>query len=191
MLVSLEDIMPLEARYQTDGFTVLCDSKLLFYSSSGILKSEYNYNGEIPVYSLITDNYTFLAFPENVIGDTQRLLIFDSNGTQVAEKHVDGQIVRMQCLGNEIYILTSDSIVNMKINDNTQTAFAIEKNSIDLVTIDENTFFLCYPGYALTVDINSAFSSQNNEQATEEMTQPLTETQTDTSAGEAETAQEP
>jgi hypothetical protein len=108
-LVTLNDLMPVKARYQADGFTVVCDSKLLFYNNAGILQSEYSYNGEVPVYTLITDEYTFLAFSENVIGDTQRLLIFDSSGVQVAEKQVEGQIVRLECLGNKIFVLTSNS----------------------------------------------------------------------------------
>jgi hypothetical protein len=150
--------MPVKARYQADGFTVVCDSKLLFYNNAGILQSEYSYNGEVPVYTLITDEYTFLAFSENVIGDTQRLLIFDSSGVQVAEKQVEGQIVRLECLGNKIFVLTSNSIIDIDIYSDSSATFAIEKNSIDLVSADDSTFFLCYPSYAVSVDITSAFS---------------------------------
>lgn len=180
-LVTLNNLMPVRARYVNGGFNVVCDSKLLFYNNSGILKSEYSYNGEIPVYSLITDDYTFLAFSENVIGDTQRLLIFDSNGAQVAEKRVEGQIVRLKCIGNEIYVLTSNSIIYMKIYGNASATYAIEKNSIDLVTANDSTFFLCYPSYAMSVDITTAFS------ATETAAQQVTEAQTETAVAAAET----
>jgi hypothetical protein len=86
LLITHNDIMPVSACYQADGFTVVCDSKLLFYNGEGILKNEYSFRGEIPVYSLISDEYTFLAFAENVIGDTQRLLIFNTDGKPIVIK---------------------------------------------------------------------------------------------------------
>lgn len=157
ILINLDDTMALRSHYSENGFTVLCDSKLLFYTNEGILKSEYSYKGEIPVYSLITDNYTFIAFSENVVGDAHRLLIFDSNGIQITEKKIDGQIIKLQCLENYFFALTSNSIIKMEINGISSAIYPIEKNSIDLIATDKNTLFLCYPSYAISVDILSAF----------------------------------
>ncbi len=157
ILINIDDTMPLRSHYSENGFTVLCDSKLLFYTNEGILKSEYNFKGEIPVYSLITDTYTFIAFSENVVGDEHRLLIFDSNGIQITEKKIDGQIVKLQCTDDYFFVLTSQNIIKMEINGESSAIYPIEKNSIDLVTADKNTFFLCYPSYAISVDIPSAF----------------------------------
>lgn len=157
VLIEHQDTMPLKASYTENGFTVLCDKRLLFYDDAGILTGEFDFNGEIPAYALITEKYTLVSFPENVVGDAQRLLIFDSEGKQAAEKKTEGRIIKLQCPGEYFYALTSDSIIRMGIGTGASEAFPIEKNSIDLIAADENTLFLCYPSYAVSVDIPSAF----------------------------------
>ena len=156
--ITHEDLMPLRAHYYEDGFTVLCDNKLLFYTDGGILKNQYGYNGDIPAYSLITDDYAFIAFSENVVGDAHRLLIFDSNGTQTDEKFIEGQIVKLLCVENNLFVLTATNIIKTEINGNSAVIYLIEKNSIDLIAADNNTLFLCYPSYAVSIDISSVFS---------------------------------
>jgi hypothetical protein len=106
---------------------------------------------------LISEEYTFLAFSENVIGDTQRLLIFNTDGKLIAQKEINGHIVRLQCLGNEVFILTSGNIFRMKIFGSESSSCPIEKNSIDLILTDAGLFYLCYPGYSLAVNISDAF----------------------------------
>lgn len=160
ILITHNDVMPVSARYQTDGFTVICDSKILFYGNDGSLRNEYSFRGEIPVYSYISDEYTFLAFEENIIGDTQRLLIFNTDGKLISQKLVDGHIRRLRCPGNEIFVLTSGNVYKMNIFSSASSSFAIEKNSIDLVVTDNDTLLLCYPGYSLTVSIKDIFDSR-------------------------------
>lgn len=157
VLIEHRDTLPLKASYTDRGFTVLCDKRLLFYDDAGILKGTFDFEGEIPVYSRITEKYTFVSFAENIVGNAQRLLIFDSEGQQTAEKRTEDRIIKLQCPGEYFYALTSDSIIRTGIGTGTSETYAIEKNSIDLITADENTLFLCYPGYAVSVDIPSAF----------------------------------
>lgn len=168
MLINLYNMMPLKAYYGKDGFTVLCDSKLLFYTNAGILKSEYSYGGDIPAYSLMTDSYTFIAFPENIVGDMHRILIFDSNGKQIAQKQLDGKIIKMQHIPqtdeNDFYVLTSNSIVKLGITNEYNKVYPIQKNSIDLIAADKDTLFLCYPSYAVTVHVSDSFPEEIQNQ---------------------------
>lgn len=168
VLITHEDLMPLRAHYYEDGFTVLCDNKLLFYTDGGILKNQYGYNGDIPAYSLITDDHAFIAFSENVVGDAHRLLIFDSNGIQTGEQTIDGQIIKLLCVENNLFVLTATNIIKTEMNGSSAETYPIEKNSIDLIAADNNTLFLCYPSYAVSINISSAFSKvQTTDAATE------------------------
>lgn len=151
---NFDSLLPLKADYNGGGFTVVCDAKALFFDSNGLYAAEYDYAGGVPDYSVISGGFTILGFPINVVGDAHRLVILDKNGEVAAEKRFNGQIIKILTIGNDVFVLTEEKILRFPVFSNAEASYAIEKNSIDLLTDGENILYLCFSGRAVTLEID-------------------------------------
>jgi len=152
--LKFDSVMPLTSGFnENNGFYVICDSKALFFDSNGLFIDEYDYGGKIPDFTVSNGNFTALSFPKNVVGDTHKIVILDHNASVISEKKVVGQIVKMVISGNDLFVLTEEKIIRLPIYSKAQASYAIEKNSIDLLALDKGTLFICFPNYAVTLDI--------------------------------------
>lgn len=158
----VEDMMPLEAAYNSGGFYLLGDSAVLFYDSGGALVSRYDFNGAVPSSVTMTDDYIFVAFQENVVGNSQLLHVFNTSGEEVALKHTDGEIIRLLCENGEIYVLTDSKILRMPVNGDSYAEFTAGGNSIDLILARSDTLYLCYSSYASAIGIGDALSYEQD-----------------------------
>ncbi len=81
--------MPLLAEGTGDGFTVIFDDAVRFYSATGELKSELSPGASGITYGDIGTASTLIVCPENSVGSRNRVIVFDKDGNVVYDKSVD------------------------------------------------------------------------------------------------------
>lgn len=83
--VNLTDTMPLQARFFGNTLVVLCDNGLYFYDKDGVPISAYALQGMTLEYADMSRSYVVLACSENALGSENRILVFDLEGTVLAD----------------------------------------------------------------------------------------------------------
>lgn len=160
----INDIIPISVKYNNlGGYNILCDNRLLFYNSDSQLINTYVYKNDIPYKGFLGEEYSYLIFSENLIGDNYNLIVFDKNSEKINEISFNGKAVKTLPYENYLFILTNDKIIRINILTGEIISYIVEKNAIDIVLMNDNTIMLCYQGKAVTVNIESAFSNNKND----------------------------
>ncbi|MBE6599572.1 MAG: hypothetical protein E7638_09035 [Ruminococcaceae bacterium] len=116
--VTIPHTMPLSVHFGESGFTVLCDSGLYFYDEAGTELSSYGLTGMTLEYADLSDRYTILTGCENALGSEHRVLVFEADGTLLADSILKERITgvsapHMEDEGTLAYVLTADNVLRL------------------------------------------------------------------------------
>ncbi|MBE6598077.1 MAG: hypothetical protein E7638_01395 [Ruminococcaceae bacterium] len=115
--ITLSRTMPLSVHFGEDGFTLLCDSGLYFYNEDGEAVSTHTLSGMTLEYADLSAEYTVLAASENALGSENRILVFDSNGTLLANDMLRERVTGVAASGEKddalAYVLTPDRVIRL------------------------------------------------------------------------------
>jgi len=157
------DAMPLAAAYnKNNGYTVLCDNRLLFYSEDGSLESEYGFGGRIPTSFDMSGEYTVISFNKNLVGYDNDIMVFNAEGKLVLNTIIEGRITRMRTDSGCLFVLLGNSLVRVDIENGKKDTLDIEKNCSDIVPVDESRFMLCYTEKTYVMYMDDAFGNSND-----------------------------
>ncbi len=161
--IRLNDIFPIEGKYNSDGFYVVCDSAMLFYTTDGTFRGRFSYGDNVPISCVMTDDYAFLVFSDGVVGDSHSVCVFDTSGNQVGHKTFSGQFVKLLYSNGNIFILTDSSIIRTELSTTRTSYYEPNGNCVDLTLARDDTLYLCYAGYAAAIDIEGVLGFDPSE----------------------------
>lgn len=161
--IRLNDIFPIESKYNSDGFYVVCDSAMYFYSGDGTFRGRFSYGDRTPLSCVMTDDYAFMVFADSVVGDSHSVYIFDTAGNQVGRKSFTGKFVRLLFNNGDIFILTDSHVIRTELSTSRTSYYAMNGSCVDLSLARDDTLYLCYAGYAASLDINGVLAYDPSE----------------------------
>ena len=143
---------PLSVEAMTDGFCVTTTAGMYFYTSDGAERGRYIHGGSIGMITVSKD-YAAFSVPENALGNENRIVILDGNGSVcynavIAEKisdisvGADGQAIR----------LSSGHAVMIDIAAGTERSREISASAKKLIATGGGTALLCTSSSAKTID---------------------------------------
>lgn len=158
VLLSLDGTYGINAGYHSDkSFTVICDSKILFYNNSGELTGSYNYtNSSIAAYQ-IADDYTAMVFHENIVGNNNEVILFDTSGKIIFQETFYGHVSSVTLKSTHAYIVFSDNIAEIDIAAKTSKTAGIEMGCINGMLKDDDSIIVCYSQHANTFTLTELF----------------------------------
>ena len=152
--LTTEGSLPLRTGYNSDGgYSVIYDDKIEFYDSEFVLRNTYSYPaGIIPLTAEICDDYTMIAYNENIVGDSIKILVFDSNGDIVLDINADGQAKKLRYDSDYIYVLFDGKLGKIDINKKTIQYYTTDRNAIELLVVNEKTVLVCFNDHTAKVN---------------------------------------
>ena len=136
--VSLEyaGMMPLRAEYTDDGrLFVLCDSALLIFKGEKEV-ARVDFDGLTPGCFAIEGNTVAVTFPTNAVGSESMLRVFNSEGKEICNEHINEKVSIVATDGIEsVYVICEANAVRVSLTNEKTKTEAIGERVIGAVAV--------------------------------------------------------
>lgn len=114
---NIGDCMPIAINCDRGSIHIVCEDRLVFLDNKGSVLKEKTYIDKLFKYALTKNNYIVTLFGEES-KYTSILIVYDSYGEEVAQMHFKEKIRNIDSDGNNIIVLTDNSVIccDMKLN---------------------------------------------------------------------------
>lgn len=152
--VSLGERLPLYCRYMIGGnLAVVCDSSFMIVSSEGNVLADVSLSPMTLSMFDVSDRLAAVVCSENVLGNTNRILVYNFDGVSVMDTAVDKRVssVTASDVHDGVYISYGSTVEYITKADARSVQFV---GSLVQVCEVEGRAVLCFPGGASSADFN-------------------------------------
>lgn len=98
---------------------VLTDKALRFYNGSFELLSEIKFDKETPKRYFFDDGYVAMTLSTQIVGNSTRLMVFDSSGNTILDNYFDGDVTRVRMTDDALLLMMKGklSVMNLKTGE--------------------------------------------------------------------------
>lgn len=162
---TLEGVFAVKAGYNSEGgYSIICDSKILFYDKDNKRLAAYSYDGLVPVNYLLSEKYTAIAFNKNIVGNDNDFIIFDNSGKSVYSGIISGKIYDIASDGIYVYVLLDNLIIRIDPQDGAVIPAEIEGSALNLLVKDMYTLIVCYNQKSMAYMTENLFVTAPDEE---------------------------
>lgn len=151
-IITLSGALPLDCRFVSDSFVVLCDKKVCFFNSAGSLISENTFDGSFD-FADLSDDCAVLVFcnSRGVGGFTASL--FDGSGNKVYSGDFSGTPLALSSSDGSGFILTGSGVVRISPDSEPEYTEVDGISAGDRIrAINSREAYLCTPSHAIVVN---------------------------------------
>ncbi len=150
--VTEEGLMPLRVRFMKNGsIGAIYTDRAVLYNADGSVKATYSYGSASSVNAILSDSYLAVVYNTAVIGNDKAVEVMDTEGRQVYDGRLSGELLRMIPHEDELCLLFEDSVAMIDLKTGLAKRITIEPNAIDVVFAGD-TPLICYSGNAMALD---------------------------------------
>ncbi len=156
--VTYEHTMPLKMYSSADGFVLLCDTAVYFYTQSGELKTTVSLAGGTLSYADGGESSVAAVCSVNAIGMESRVLVLSLSGEVLYDDILTGTRVtgvEASCSTDEalVYLKTAEGILRIGADGTTRTYSSEDADIVDIVSVGHGAILCTKTGaYAVFTD---------------------------------------
>lgn len=150
--VSLGDRLPIYCRYMSGGnLAVVCDNSVMILSADGQTIADISLSPMALSQFDVSGRLITVACSENVLGNTNRILVYNAAGSVVMDTVMDGKIsdITASDMVDGIYVSLENTVKYITADDVQSAQFV---GSLLHVCEIDGRAVLCFPGNASSVD---------------------------------------
>lgn len=145
-VLTYNSLMPIEAYYNSDGsFTMICDSQAVFFDSYGNEVKVVEFGKMIPLAVSHGDEYTLIAYNSNLVDSTCIIHVYNKQGEKIYDTTEKGNIISVKYHEKGFYMLIGSKAILIDLEKNNKNFINTDKNAVNLLIINNKSFFVCYP----------------------------------------------
>ena len=138
------DSLGLSCAFTSSGtVSVLTGESLCFYSSGGVLKSSFPFDGRSIADAELNGDGAALCLSSSTLSGVSQLIAFDKNGKTVYNEIVQNGVESLTRVGNSIYLLSYGSVQQLDIRSGKTTQISCNTDQRKLLAVNENEALLC------------------------------------------------
>lgn len=129
------------------GFTVVCDTCIIFFDESGNILGRYYYSNSTLSAVATNGEYTVVALTENSVGNENTIVLLDREGKQVYSTKISKTVKDVSISsGHIVYVLSGDSVI--RINPDLTTDTRGYTSNVKKIIAFDKYVLLCTPTHA-------------------------------------------